>query len=156
MPYDTLLYEKTGQIVKVTLNRPDVLNAISDDMVKEIRLAIDEADADPGVRVVILTGAGRSFSAGYDIKPREDGRPAADPQGFEIGDYIKLWWDRDAYDTDQFTHFWKLGVPVIASVRATALGAGSGTAWPATSPLPPTTPSSANPRSGTSLIRHSC
>jgi enoyl-CoA hydratase/carnithine racemase len=93
-------------------------------MVKEIRLAIDEADADPGVRVVILTGAGRSFSAGYDIKPREDGRPAADPQGFEIGDYIKLWWDRDAYDTDQFTHFWKLGVPVIASVRGYCFGGG--------------------------------
>ena len=124
MPYDTLLYEKTGQIVKVTLNRPDVLNAISDEMVKEIRLAIDEADADPGARVVILTGAGRSFSAGYDIKPREDGRPAADPQGFEIGDYIKLWWDRDAYDTDQFTHFWKLGVPVIASVRGYCFGGG--------------------------------
>ena len=124
MPYDTLLYEKTGQIVKVTLNRPDVLNAISDEMVKEIRLAIDEADADPGVRVVILTGAGRSFSAGYDIKPRDDGRPAADPQGFEIGDYIKLWWDRDAYDTDQFTHFWKLGVPVIASVRGYCFGGG--------------------------------
>ena len=61
MSYDTLLYEKTGQIVKVTLNRPDVLNAISDEMVKEIRLAVDEADADPEVRVVILTGAGRSF-----------------------------------------------------------------------------------------------
>ena len=96
MPYDTLLYEKTGQIVKVTLNRPEVLNAISDEMVKEIRLAVDEADADPDVRVVILTGAGRSFSAGYDIKPREDGRPAADPAGLEIGDYIKHWWDRDA------------------------------------------------------------
>ena len=81
MPYDTLLYEKTGQIVKVTLNRPDVLNAISDEMVKEIRLAIDEADADPGVRVVILTGAGRSFSAGYDIKPRDDGASCSRPTG---------------------------------------------------------------------------
>ena len=124
MAYENLLYEKTDKIVKITLNRPEVLNALSEDLVKEIRLALDEADGDPGVRVVILTGAGRSFSAGYDIKPREDGRPAADPYGLEIGEYLKYWWDRDSYDTQEFTHIWKLGVPVIASVRGYCFGGG--------------------------------
>ena len=90
MSYQDLLYDKTDKIVTITLNRPKALNALSEELVKEIRLALDEADADPEVRVVILTGAGRSFSAGYDIKPREDGRQAADPYGLEIGEYLNL------------------------------------------------------------------
>ncbi len=124
MAYENLLYEKSDKIVKVTLNRPQVLNALSEELVRELRLALDEADQDPQVRAVILTGAGRAFSAGYDIKPREDGRQAADPYGLEIGEYIKYWWDRDHYDTEEFMHIWKLGVPVIASVRGYCLGGG--------------------------------
>ena len=124
MAYENLLYEKTDKIVKIILNRPQALNALSEELVKELRLALDEADQDPEVRAVILTGAGRAFSAGYDIKPREDGRQAADPYGLEIGEYIKYWWDRDHYDTEEFMHIWKLGVPVIASVRGYCLGGG--------------------------------
>lgn len=124
MSYQDLLYDKTDKIVTITLNRPKALNALSEELVKEIRLALDEADADPEVRVVILTGAGRSFSAGYDIKPREDGRQAADPYGLEIGEYLKYWWDRDSDDTEQFTHMWNLGVPIIASVRGYCFGGG--------------------------------
>ncbi|MCH8090005.1 MAG: enoyl-CoA hydratase/isomerase family protein [Chloroflexi bacterium] len=124
MAYENLLYEKSDKIVKIILNRPQALNALSEELVKELRLALDEADQDPQVRAVILTGAGRAFSAGYDIKPREDGRQAADPYGLEIGEYIKYWWDRDHYDTEEFMHIWKLGVPVIASVRGYCLGGG--------------------------------
>lgn len=124
MAYENLLYEKSDKIVKIILNRPQALNALSEELVKELRLALDEADHDPQVRAVILTGAGRAFSAGYDIKPREDGRQAADPYGLEIGEYIKYWWDRDHYDTEEFMHIWKLGVPVIASVRGYCLGGG--------------------------------
>lgn len=124
MVYENLLYEKSDKIAKITLNRPQALNALSEDLVKELRLALDEADQDPQVRAVILTGEGRAFSAGYDIKPREDGRQAADPYGLEIGEYIKYWWDRDHYDTEEFMHIWKLGVPVIASVRGYCLGGG--------------------------------
>ncbi len=124
MAYENLLYEKSDKVVKVTLNRPQVLNALSEELVKELRLALDEADHDPQVRAVILTGAGRAFSAGYDIKPRKDGRQAADPYGLEIGEYIKYWWDRDHYDAEEFMHIWKLGVPVIASVRGYCLGGG--------------------------------
>lgn len=124
MAYECVLYEKKNKVAKITLNRPDVLNALSDGLVQDIHLALDEADQDPGVRAVILAGAGRAFSAGYDIKPRDDGRPAADPYGLEIGEYIKYWWDRDRSDTEKFMHLWRLGVPVIAAVHGYCLGGG--------------------------------
>lgn len=124
MAYEFVLYEKTGRVAKITLNRPEALNALSDGLVRDIHLALDEADQDSEVRSVILAGAGRAFSAGYDIKPREDGRPAADPYGLEIGEYLKHWWGRDRADTDRLMHIWKLGVPVIAAVHGYCLGGG--------------------------------
>jgi enoyl-CoA hydratase/carnithine racemase len=122
MTYETVIYEKKGKVAKVTLNRPQALNALSDEMVRDLHLALEEADGDPEVRAVILAGAGRAFSAGYDIKPREDGRSAADPYGMEIGEYIKYWWNRDRSDTEKLMQIWGMGVPVIAAVHGYCLG----------------------------------
>jgi len=57
--------EKAGPVATITLNRPEALNAITPDMTAELHQALDAADADAEVRAIILTGAGRAFSAGY-------------------------------------------------------------------------------------------
>lgn len=69
MTYDSLRYAVDDRVATLTLNRPERHNALSQSLVDEIMAAVAQADADPEVRVVILTGAGgRAFSAGYDIK----------------------------------------------------------------------------------------
>ncbi|HEX5377282.1 MAG TPA: enoyl-CoA hydratase-related protein, partial [Phenylobacterium sp.] len=67
MSYETLLYERDGPILTVTLNRPDKLNAYTSTMGLELEDAFRRADADDDVRVIVVTGAGRGFCAGADI-----------------------------------------------------------------------------------------
>jgi enoyl-CoA hydratase/carnithine racemase len=67
MAFETILYEVADEIATITLNRPAKLNAYTPQMGREIVDAMRCADADPGARVVILTGAGRAFCAGADI-----------------------------------------------------------------------------------------
>lgn len=66
MSYETLLIETNESVTEVTLNRPDVLNAMNNKMLRELGGALAGADADPDIRAVIITGAGRAFSAGRD------------------------------------------------------------------------------------------
>ena len=66
--YSDLLYDVSNHIATITLNRPDRLNAISGPMLESFSRALRDADADPDVRVIILTGAGRGFCAGLDLK----------------------------------------------------------------------------------------
>ncbi len=68
MSYTEVLTETNEQVTTVTLNRPDALNAITPTMLGELKQAIDAAGVDASVRVVVLTGAGRAFSAGVDLK----------------------------------------------------------------------------------------
>ena len=64
-----LLYEKQGPLVWITLNRPDVLNAVNDEIREQLPAAIERADSDPEVRAVIVRGAGeRAFCAGADVR----------------------------------------------------------------------------------------
>lgn len=69
-----LLYEKADHIATVTLNRPDRLNAISFEMLELLTQKLSEADADTDVRVIILTGAGRGFCSGLDLKDAAAGK----------------------------------------------------------------------------------
>ena len=71
---DELLVERDGPIAVLTLNRPDRMNAISGPMLDALSRAIVEADRDPEVRVIVLTGAGRGFCAGLDLKDAAEGR----------------------------------------------------------------------------------
>jgi len=113
--YETILYEKKDKIVYITLNRPQILNAVSDTLQEEVNDAFFQFDADPDAYVAILSGAGRAFSSGADVKqrqlrPREElirlGGPARS-SGEGLGRTVN----------------WK---PVIAAVHGYALGAGFG------------------------------
>lgn len=68
MEYQDLIYETSDHIATITLNRPDRLNAISIPMLVSLSAALREADRDPEVRVIVITGAGRGFCAGLDLK----------------------------------------------------------------------------------------
>src|SRR5262245_51553278 len=124
MAYETILYETSGAVATITLNRPQALNAISPTMTAELHQALDAADADPASRAIILTGAGRAFSAGYDIGPRPDGRSSLDATGVEVAEFLKGWWTRDGDSTRRLLHLWQLSTPVIAAVRGWVMGGG--------------------------------
>ena len=66
--YDEILYEVTDPVATITLNRPDQLNAWTNRMGTEVRHAVATAEADPAVVGIVLTGAGRGFCAGADMK----------------------------------------------------------------------------------------
>jgi len=124
MTYETILYDTTGPVATITLNRPQALNAISPQMTAELHTALDAADADPAVRAIILTGGGRGFSAGYDIARRPDGHSSLDPTGVEVADFLKRWWTTDSNSVRHLLHLWQLGKPVIAAVHGWVMGGG--------------------------------
>lgn len=69
--YEHIIFEKRGKIVYVTLNRPEILNALNDKMQEELNDAWFEFDADPEAHVAILSGNGRAFCSGADVKQRQ-------------------------------------------------------------------------------------
>lgn len=123
--YENILYDKQRKGVLITLNRPEALNALSRDLEDELHVALDEAEADPEVRYIILTGAGRAFSAGYDIA---GGRaptvwPYGLPEGTSVAEMLDGWRTRDK--PDRFMHMWELTKPIIAAVNGWCMGGGS-------------------------------
>jgi enoyl-CoA hydratase len=111
MELKTLLYERRGRVAKITLNRPNVLNAINSQMIGEMHRAMDLVEADDDTRVVVLMGAGRAFSAGYDLKETA----ASGVSG------TKAW--RSKLETQlRFTlRIWDSPKPVIAAVHGHCL-----------------------------------
>ena len=71
MSYSTILYDVNENILTISLNRPDILNAFNNSMLSEIIDALDRADADDRIRCIIFTGAGRAFCAGADLSAGE-------------------------------------------------------------------------------------
>ena len=114
MPFQTILYEKRAAIGYLTLNRPERLNALNGQLLTEFREVMEVIEADPDIRAVILTGAGRAFSAGFDIE-REPG--AADPPDTPPDE----WRSRLQSNVDTFMRVWQLSKPVIAAVNGYAL-----------------------------------
>jgi len=84
MQSDTVLVEREGSVATVTMNRPDAMNALSDEMLTALPPRLREVANDPEVRCVVLTGTGeRAFSAGGDVKDMAARGPAAGPPGTE-------------------------------------------------------------------------
>jgi enoyl-CoA hydratase/carnithine racemase len=110
--FETLLYEKHGGVAQVTLNRPDVLNAINLTMRDELWSVLDAAELDPDVGVVVFRGAGeRAFSAGADI-----GDFGTAPSVVEAR--------RARQERDVWGRLSRSEKPLIAAVHGYALGAG--------------------------------
>ncbi|HVI34324.1 enoyl-CoA hydratase-related protein [Phenylobacterium sp.] len=121
MAYETLLYERDGPILTITLNRPDKLNAYTAAMGAELEDAFRRADADDAVRVVIVTGAGRGFCAGADIS---GGAGAFDASA--EGSVAFAAPDRPRGSGAGFVGaIWNCRKPSIAAVNGAAVGVGA-------------------------------
>jgi enoyl-CoA hydratase/carnithine racemase len=117
MSYETILYDVEDQILTLTLNRPEKLNAFTREMLYEMIDAFDRADADDNVRAIIVTGAGRAFCAGadlssggntFDADARGDRASGINPDG---GGILTL-------------RIYECRKPVIAAINGAAVGVG--------------------------------
>ena len=124
MSYTALTYETDGRIARITLNRPERLNAINNEMPEEIAAAVAEAGADDGVHVIVLGGAGRAFCAGYDLKLYAEMKgPQSLTQDMPwdpMKDYALM-----GRNTECFMSLWRSHKPVICKVQGYAGSGGS-------------------------------
>jgi enoyl-CoA hydratase/carnithine racemase len=133
MAYETIKYEVADQILTITLNRPDKLNAFTGQMMQEMIDAFDKADADDDVRAIIVTGEGRAFCAGADLSAgaktfdyeKRDDRP--DKQGNPVKPDGSIDWSHEAVRDGggRLTlRIYECLKPVIAAVNGPAVGIG--------------------------------
>ena len=114
---EILLQERSDGILGITMNNPDKLNALSESMIDALQEAFDEAAETPGVKCIILRGAGRAFCAGHDLKELTSARNGPD-RGHE---YFKMIFDKCAA---MMMSIIRLPQPVIAEVHGAAVAAG--------------------------------
>jgi 2-(1,2-epoxy-1,2-dihydrophenyl)acetyl-CoA isomerase len=115
MPNEFIIVEKNGGVMKVTLNRPQVLNSFNGAMTRELRMALDDSRADKSIRAVLITGAGRAFCAGQDLSE-------VPPPGEGVADLGAI---VHATYTPLIKSIRKLELPVICAVNGPAVGAGA-------------------------------
>jgi len=117
-------YARDGRIARITLNRPDKLNAIDEAMPRELAAAVAAANGDPEAHVIVLAGAGRAFCAGYDLEfyAAEPGprRWSQDMPWDPTLDYQGM-----SENTRCFMSLWRSLKPVVCKVHGFAVGGGS-------------------------------
>jgi enoyl-CoA hydratase len=119
-----VLYERDGRIARITLNRPEVMNAIDNELPAELEAAVERANADDKTHVIVLAGAGKAFCAGYDLSyyAQVTGTNAAtqkmpwDP----MKDYAFM-----MKNTERFMSLFRSHRPVICKVHGYAVAGGS-------------------------------
>ncbi len=109
MSFATIIVETRGRVGLVTLNRPEVLNALNAALIEELNTALDGFEADEGIGCIVLTGSDRAFAAGADIK------------AMESRSFIEVFKDDFIAPWERLSRCRK---PVIAAVRGFALGGG--------------------------------
>lgn len=107
---DLVNYEQHDAVAVVTINRPDKMNAFTSEVSQEMQLVLERTHHDDSVRVIVLTGAGRCFSAGADLKSGFDGRPVSGKLQHEYRPVI--------------AEVMTMPKPVIAAVHGSAAGIG--------------------------------
>lgn len=111
MAFETILVDREGAVGVITINRPDAMNALNDQVMDELAAALEDFEADDGVGCLVLTGSSKAFAAGADIKEMQ---ALTYMEAFK-GDYISRNWER-------INDFRK---PVIAAVAGYAMGGGA-------------------------------
>jgi len=113
MTFANILYSVEDGIAEIRLNRPQRLNAVTQQLYDELNDALGQAESDGDVRVVLLTGEGRAFCVGADLKEHKSGRTAFARRQYLQGEQIVC------------KRLLQLGRPVVAAVNGYALGAGA-------------------------------
>lgn len=115
MPYQFILVERADSVMKITLNRPEVLNSFNSEMAGELHAVLDQAREDQSVRAVLITGAGRAFCAGQDLSavpPAVDGK-------LDLGATVRATYN------PIIKAIRELEKPVVCAVNGVAAGAGA-------------------------------
>ena len=119
-----VLYKRDGRIARIILNRPEVMNAIDDDLPRLLSEAVNRADQDPKVHVMILSGEGKAFCAGYDLSYYAEGasqnKVVQDMPWDPMQDYQFMW-----ANTQHWMSMFRALKPVICKVHGFAVAGGS-------------------------------
>ena len=119
-----VLFEKTGRIGRITINRPEVLNAIDDEVPALLSEAVATANGDEDVHVIVLAGKGRAFCAGYDLafyaQGAGGGQASQEMPWDPMKDFAFM-----SRNTDHFMSLWRCHKPVICKVQGHAVAGGS-------------------------------
>lgn len=123
MEFRSVRYDVDGRVATITLDREDRLNAIDDHMPSEIRFAVERAQADAEVHVIVVTGTGRSFCSGYDLKDYAESSDAPYSQDMPWDPMLDF--EMMYRNTQDFMSLWRSYKPTIAKVRGHAVAGGS-------------------------------
>ena len=124
MTLETVNYSVDDRIARIVLNRPERLNAINAQLISDFRDAVAAANDDPSARVIILSGAGRAFCAGYDLdwgtKAEDASQQAMSGRWDPVRDYEMM-----SRNVRAFMSLWESPKPVIAQVQGWCVGGGT-------------------------------